>query len=550
MAIKNLGALVFAAAGVCGLLGMLTAAPPPPADGGKGTSPQMEEELPPPKEMTPRQTPAGDAPARPTTRELPQVKGNIMGKTVATVDLAAALKLAGIQNTDIVLARQYVLDAVAIRQLAAAQFLPMLNAGLNYDSHIGPVQQSSGNILNESRQALYVGAGTNAVAAGTVNIPGVFYNANVSEVLFKTLAAKQLISARRFANLAVRNEQLRRVAVAYTNLLREEGRRAVAYQNRVEAEEARFLTKQQAKTELGLKADDDRVANEVEWRTVDLLEDEARVQRASAELAEVLNLDPSIRLHPAEERVVPMPIVPDTIPLPELLAIALLQRPELAERQAEIRQAMLFLSSAKLLPFSPQVLIGLSGGTFGGGSNIVATTGGFGAAGGQSYFGNFGPRNDFDVIAYWTLQNLGVGNQAIIRQSASKLREAELQKLATLNQVRAEVANTYIRIHVRFAQIAVAEDAVRAGLRAFKEDYIRVFNGRDVGLPIELMASLHLLVRAREQYLNAIVDYNQSQLELYVALGQPPAAMLARPVPRDFTPPPQERPLPKDGPPR
>ena len=32
-------------------------------------------------------------------------------------------------------------------------------------------------------------------------------------------------------------------------------------------------------------------------------------------------------------------------------------------------------------------------------------------------------------------------------------------------------------------------------------------------------------------YLNAIVDYNQAQLELYVALGQPPADVLARPVP-------------------
>jgi hypothetical protein len=50
------------------------------------------------------------------------------------------------------------------------------------------------------------------------------------------------------------------------------------------------------------------------------------------------------------------------------------------------------------------------------------------------------------------------------------------------------------------------------------------------GLPIEVIDSLRLLTRSRYQYLDAIIDYNQAQFELYVALGQPPADFLARPV--------------------
>jgi hypothetical protein len=38
-----------------------------------------------------------------------------------------------------------------------------------------------------------------------------------------------------------------------------------------------------------------------------------------------------------------------------------------------------------------------------------------------------------------------------------------------------------------------------------------------------------LLGRARFEYLNSIAEYNASQFELYVALGQPPANALARP---------------------
>src|SRR5579884_2666351 len=69
----------------------------------------------------------------------------------ATIDLASALKLAGVENPQILIARQRVVEAMALRQLAAAQILPSLNLGLNYDAHTGPLQQSSGNILKVNR---------------------------------------------------------------------------------------------------------------------------------------------------------------------------------------------------------------------------------------------------------------------------------------------------------------------------------------------------------------------------------------------------------------
>ena len=57
---------------------------------------------------------------------------------------------------------------------------------------------------------------------------------------------------------------------------------------------------------------------------------EAKILVASARLCQILNLDPSIRLHPTDAAVVPQPIVPDPIPVGELVAIGLLNRPELA----------------------------------------------------------------------------------------------------------------------------------------------------------------------------------------------------------------------------
>jgi outer membrane protein TolC len=451
----------------------------------------------------------------------------------APIDLAAALKLAGVENPEILIARTRVVEAAALRQLAAAQILPSLNLGVNYDAHTGPLQQASGNILKVNRSALYLGAGANAVAAGTVSIPGLVYNLNVSEAIFGALAARQLVERARLNSLAVRNDVLRRVGLAYTELLAAEGRRSIALQTRDEAAEVSRVTSAFARAGQVAQADADRAATERDRRQGDLTEAEADVLIASARLAELLGLDRSLRLRPVEDRVVPTPVVPEPIPLGQLLAIALTQRPELAEKRAAVRQALLSLSGAKLLPFSPNVILGFSAGTFGGGSGLIS---GPGAATlglpQQPRFGSFGPRNDFDAVLYWTLQNLGVGNLALIRAARSRVGLAELERLTVLNQVRREVADAHVRAHVRFAQLAATEEAVRAGGLAFREDFRRIEGG--VGRPIELLASLRLLARARYDYLNAIVGYNEAQIELYVALGQPPADVLARPVPTDF----------------
>ena len=68
------------------------------------------------------------------------------------------------------------------------------------------------------------------------------------------------------------------------------------------------------------------------------------------------------------------------MPLCQLIALGLLQRPELKEPRAAIREAFLTLEGAKLLPFSPTILIGYSSGGFGGGSNLVRPV--FGASAG------------------------------------------------------------------------------------------------------------------------------------------------------------------------
>ena len=141
------------------------------------------------------------------------------------IDLPTALGLAGMNSPQVLLAQQRVLAVTAHQQLAAAQALPNLNLGTNYDQHTGVLQQPSGNILNVERSDLYVGAGAYAVGSGTVNLPGLQYNLNVGESYYSYLTSRQLSERSRAVAQVTRNNILMQLAVAYCQLVRSQGAR-------------------------------------------------------------------------------------------------------------------------------------------------------------------------------------------------------------------------------------------------------------------------------------------------------------------------------------
>ena len=510
------------ASGVLGTAFAATVAAQPPVPGQPPAKGDPVEKAPPPK-------PAFDPPP-----------GTILSPGEIPIDLGSALRLAGVENPELLLARQRIAEATAIRQLAVAQLLPNLNFGTNYDAHRGTLQQSTGNLLRVDRDSLYLGLGASAIGSGTVNVPGLNYNLNIGAGWYGFLSARQRVTTATAVAEAVRNDVLLRVYSAYLDLLRAEGRRAIAEKNRTEAVELARITDAYAKAGQGRKADADRAAVELRRRDADFTQAEADILTASARLCQLLNLNPSTRLKPIDGWVVPAPIVPDPVPLADLLAVALLQRPELAARRSQIREMLYELSLAKVLPFSPNVVLGFSAGGFGGGSDLVSTPPGIVSGNGQSTlssrFSNLDGRADFDVVVFWTFRNLGVGNVALVRAADSRVKQMRLRELETVNLVRSQVAESHARVAARFLQIDATEKAVRASAEAYYEDFTRIKAG--AGLPLEVVDSLRLLGRARYEYLDTIIDYNRAQIQLWVALGQPPANALARPVPADLVPPP------------
>ena len=164
--------------------------------------------------------------------------------------------------------------------------------------------------------------------------------------------------------------------------------------------------------------------------------------------------------------------MPAPIPLQELLTIALLNRPELEDQQAAIRQALLRWKGPKCCPFRRP-------------SSWATATEPRRAAAiswphrpdrihlppGRRALAASTSAADLDAALFWTLQNLGVGNLAQIKMARSNLASANLELVRQLNDVRAEVAVAYARIRARLVQIEICEQAVKTITAGYAQDF-------------------------------------------------------------------------------
>jgi outer membrane protein TolC len=117
---------------------------------------------------------------------------------------------------------------------------------------------------------------------------------------------------------------------------------------------------------------------------------------------------------------------------------------------------------------------------------------------------------------------------AVQRRRRAEVLEAEAQRTRVIDQVRREVAAARALALARRRQLDLAEGRVRTAEEGYRLELTRTRNlirARAKGgpaLPIEVLDSLRQLTAARQDLVRALVEYDQAQFQLFVALGQPP----------------------------
>ena len=425
------------------------------------------------------------------------------------IDLPTALRLADAKNPVIGEARARVLEAIARHRSARVELVPNVNAGVSYDGHTGPLQRSSGEILRVSRQSLYLGGGVAAEAAGTVGIPAVNIASHLADALYDPLATRQLVDRSSAEAGATTNQTLLEVAAAYLELQGARARLEARHRTESEAAEVARINGQYAEAGEGREADARRAETEWRLRQAQIRDAEEGVAVASAQLCRRLHLDPSVRVDPLGDPLALFELIDPGSSAEDLVLVAVRRRPEIAAGAAGIAAASTRVRQEVARPLLPTVWLGLSGASFGGGSNIVPPE-----------VGNFRGRTDVDVRAFWTLQNFGAGNLARQNQRRAEEGEAVASQARAINQARSEVVAALGEARALRQEIEIARGELATAERGFQNDLELI---RQAGeRPIEVLNSLNLLREAREALIDAVVGFNQSQFRLFVAMGSPP----------------------------
>jgi outer membrane protein TolC len=421
------------------------------------------------------------------------------------IDLPTALRLVNASNPTIALARERVREAYARLLEAEALWLPTLQTGPAYQRHDGRIQNSHGDVFSVSKSNFFEGGGA------TLRL-------ETSEALFGPLIARQLVQAQAAASRAVTDDVQLDVALTYLDLLQAYGALAInadtlaRVQVMVDAAES-ALRREKSKNGA---ADLNRALTELNLRQEERIDLQGQAAAVSAHLAQLLLLQPTVDLQPLDAAVLPITLVPtDRVPLDELVATALMNRPELAESRSLVAAALARWRQARWSPLLPRLEAAYAAGTFGGdhGDELM----------------DWGSRGDGTAQVVWELPGLGLGYVARTRVSRSQYNQASIHVAEVQAQVAAEVTAAAKLTRTRLQSLTNAQAAVHQA-----EEMWRRLRALSFGLalaggrfdPLEPLLAEQALDQARKQYLTQVVEYNKAQFRLYRSLGRPPLCAL------------------------
>lgn len=450
-----------------------------------------------PKDV-PRPTPP-PAHAQPLAPAPPSANASLL-----TIDLPTALRLVNASNPTIALAGERVREAYARLREAEAVWLPSLQTGPAYTRHDGRIQNALGLVFPTSKDSFFEGGGAVLSVA-------------TSDILFGPLVARRLVQAQAEESRAVTDDVQLDVALTYLDLLRVYGALAINADTLRRVEEMTRAARsaiEEGKSKTG--ADLNRALTELNLRRQERLDLEGQAAAVSARLAQLLLLEPTVDLVPLDVAVLPIALVPDDcLPLDQLVAIGLLNRPELVESRDLVEAALTRWRQARWSPLLPRLQASYIAGTFGGGIN--------------DEMAHFGSRGDGLAQVIWELPGLGVGYVAHARVARSQYNEANMHVTEVGARVAAEVVEAAKVTQTRRRAFRSAQAGVREAeemWRRLREASFGIAGARFD--PVEALLAEQALAQARVAYLTQVIEYNKAQFRLYRAMGQPPLAALPK----------------------
>ncbi|MFQ5430444.1 MAG: TolC family protein [Phycisphaerae bacterium] len=468
-----------------------------------------------------------------------------MYRELVPIDLYTVLRVVSAENIDIRLARYQVEQSRGQYERTVGGVFPVLAPTALFEHLDGSVRATEGNIVN-------VGFNTfqPSIAVQWVINPG--------KVVYEIIAAKKRLRASEHRADATRLETLRTAAVQFYELVLAQARISAADQAVAEAEELLRINKLRARTGAGVPADELRAEARLSERKQELAIALNALYKASLALAVTLQLDdPTVTLVPRLEELPPMQLVREDIPIEDLLAYAVAYRPDLRALRVLALASKADRGATWWGGFGPQ--FGASyqySGITGHANNtdkgrgvppnlIVNPLSGMGVFSGnpvanaairqgllrgsqrldhnrdETFSFSDQHRANVSLGARWSLSAFGD-----LKSARAVEKQAVLAAKQTLNRVRAQVIAAAQDSRTNKKLIGLAKQQMVSADEALRLTQANMQAGAMT--TVDVLQAQDAVARARLRYAEAVVRYNQAEVNLVAALGLLDQAAVAR----------------------
>ena len=410
-----------------------------------------------------------------------------MYRELLSVDLPTVIKVAAAQNLDIQQAR-YNVDAQRGRyETSVGALFPVIAPALTFNAVDGVNQNANGTLTAANFNTIIP-----AVSLQWILNPG--------RVAYDIVASKKRLQASSELEEAAQLDGLRTAAVQYYDLILAQAKIAVARQAVQEAEENLRLTSLRIRAGTGLAADEMRSRAFLAGRQQDLILALNTFYEASVALTVTLHLDSTVTLVPGPREIDQLTLVTPDLGIDELMAMAVTHRPDLKAARTLLAAAKSDKSAAVWGALGPQLQAAYS---YGG---IEARVGGDSSGLQEQQRASAGAGFAFGVSSFGQMKiaraNLGLA-----------ATDAERQ----LDQVRAQVVSAQQASLTASQLVPIAREQIESAEEALRLAQANLKSGTMILL--DVLQAQNEVDDGRLRYADAVVRYNQAQLNLLGALG-------------------------------
>jgi multidrug efflux system outer membrane protein len=412
--------------------------------------------------------------------------GRCTGELLA-IDLPTVTRVALSGSIDIKQARERVEGSRGRYEANLQALLPVISPNFGFTHFEGANQNANGSLVFTNFN--------NVLPAVTLQ-----WLANPGRSYYDIVASKCRLEASQQQADATRLETLRTAAVQYYDLMLAQARVAVAQKSAAEAEESLRLTGIRTRAGTGLPADELSARASLASRRQDLLLAVNRFYEASLALTLTLHLDPVVTLVPSAGQTAQTTLVRDDLKIDEMLALAVEHRPDLQAARMLLAAAKADKGAIMWGALGPQLQAAY---TFGG----IGTHGTFADNG-------IHEQQRGSASAGFVLGASTFGN---VKAAGASFRSAALDVEQRLNEVRVEVVSAQQASLTNSAIVPIAREQVDSAEESLRLTQANLKQG--TMLFVEVLRAEDLLDSARLRYADAVLHYNQSQINLLAALG-------------------------------